>query len=146
MGDWKLSQQRGKPELYTLRTDIGESIGLITKEPLKAVELQSAYDAWSKEMQDPKWVRQSSRNSIKPNPDTPVKSSSTTTPKVSAGRRLQQLFQNSDKDEDGKLSFEEFPQQDIFKDVDKDNDGLVTDAEVRSYYLSRRDQPSGEKP
>jgi arylsulfatase A-like enzyme len=55
-GDWKLVVSRGgsgKPELYHLATDIGESKDLATTEPERVAELQKLYDAWSAQQAEP---------------------------------------------------------------------------------------------
>jgi arylsulfatase A-like enzyme len=60
-GDWKLVVSRGgsgKPELYNLADDIGESKDLATAEPAKVAELQKLYDAWNAEQAEPSAVDQ----------------------------------------------------------------------------------------
>ncbi|MEQ1824577.1 MAG: sulfatase-like hydrolase/transferase [Pirellula sp.] len=54
--DWKLVVSKGgsgKPELYHLSNDIGESKDLSAKEPGRVVALQKLYDAWSAEQAEP---------------------------------------------------------------------------------------------
>jgi arylsulfatase A-like enzyme len=51
-GDMKLVVSkggRGKPELYNLAADIGESKDLAAAEPAKVKELQAMWDKWSAE-------------------------------------------------------------------------------------------------
>ncbi|WP_254511002.1 sulfatase family protein [Anatilimnocola floriformis] len=55
-GDYKLVVSKGgsgKPELYNLAADIGESKDLAKDQPEKVKELQSLYDAWNKEQAEP---------------------------------------------------------------------------------------------
>jgi arylsulfatase A-like enzyme len=55
-GDWKLvvgRQGSGKPELYHLAEDIGESKDLAAAQPEKAKELQALYDRWDAEQAPP---------------------------------------------------------------------------------------------
>jgi arylsulfatase A-like enzyme len=55
-GDWKLvvaNGGSGKPELYNLADDIGESRDLVAREPAKLAELQKLYDSWNAEQAPP---------------------------------------------------------------------------------------------
>jgi arylsulfatase A-like enzyme len=55
-GDYKLVVSKGgsgRPELYNLASDVGESKDLATQEPTKVVELQKLYDRWSAEQAEP---------------------------------------------------------------------------------------------
>ena len=55
-GDHKLVVSKGgsgKPELYDLATDIGESKDLAGRHPDKVAELQKLYDAWSVAQAEP---------------------------------------------------------------------------------------------
>ena len=55
-GDWKLVVSRGgngKPELYNLVKDIGESTDLATGDPKRVAEMQMRYDAWSAQQAEP---------------------------------------------------------------------------------------------
>lgn len=55
-GDWKLvvaRQGSGKPELYNLTADIGESTDLAMREPAKRMELQALWDRWNVEQIPP---------------------------------------------------------------------------------------------
>ena len=51
---------------------------------------------------------------------------------------------SSDKNNDGKITRQEYPQPDIFDAVDADKDGFATLAEVRAYYRKRRAQSSSD--
>jgi arylsulfatase A-like enzyme len=55
-GDWKLVVSRGgsgRPELYQLARDVGETTDLAATEPQKVTELQNLYDAWNKQQAPP---------------------------------------------------------------------------------------------
>jgi len=55
-GDWKLVVSKGgsgKPELYNLAKDIGESTDLATGDPKRAAEMQKLFDAWSAQQAEP---------------------------------------------------------------------------------------------
>lgn len=55
-GDYKLVISKGgtgKPELYNLASDIGESNNLASSQPDKVAELQKLYDSWSSEQAEP---------------------------------------------------------------------------------------------
>ena len=55
-GDWKLVVSKGdsgKPELYNLAKDIGESTDLATGDPKRVADLQKRYDAWSAQQAEP---------------------------------------------------------------------------------------------
>ena len=73
MGDWKLVQPRDpsvkptgpgpsnyvvipKPQLFNLATDIGEAHDLAAENPDKVKELQTAWDAWNAQLQEPGWL------------------------------------------------------------------------------------------
>jgi len=135
VGDWKLVQDRGgEAQLFNLKDDIGEKTDLAAKEPAKLKELQAAYAAWDKQMMPAQWVRQDGRTEG-------AKSGK------AAGKRggaLEGRFKQYDKNNDGKLTPEEFPTRD-FKQMDKNNDGIVTLDEVKAYYGDRRRQGANEK-
>ncbi len=62
-GDWKLvvPRVRARPQLFNLANDISESTDLAAKEPKKLKELQAAYDAWNRQLVEPKWEPQAGR-------------------------------------------------------------------------------------
>jgi arylsulfatase A-like enzyme len=58
-GDWKLlvgNGGSGKPELYDLSKDLGESKDLAPERPEKVNELQALYDEWNKQQAPPAWM------------------------------------------------------------------------------------------
>ena len=70
-GDWKLVKGPGSAatesnaratlagaELYNLRDDIGEKKNLAAEQPEKVRELAAAWNAWSSQLEDPKWIPQ----------------------------------------------------------------------------------------
>ena len=64
-----------------------------------------------------------------------------TTPKkgtAKAGNRVAEALKTADKDNDGKLTREEYPQKDLFDAVDANKDGFATLEEVQTYYRNRR--------
>ena len=55
-GDWKLVRTAtGGPELYNLKADVGESKNLADAEPERLKSMLAAYDAWDKQLMEPKW-------------------------------------------------------------------------------------------
>jgi arylsulfatase A-like enzyme len=126
VGDWKLVNTRIEPPmLFNLKEDISESKDLAATQPEKLKELQTAFAEWEKITKPAQWTRQDGRRQANP-------------AKGKAGSRIQDALRNADRNADGKLSREEFPQPAIFKDVDQDNDGFATREEIQTYYASRR--------
>lgn len=69
-GDWKLVVSKGgsgKPELYNLAKDIGESTDLATSEPKRVLELQKLYDTWSAQQAEPTFNDKPANNAAKKN-------------------------------------------------------------------------------
>jgi len=132
VGDWKLVDARNEPPmLFNLKEDISESKNLASVQPDKLKELQSAFAEWEKGMKPAQWTRQDARTQG-------VGGNRNGTP--AAGGRMQAALKAADKNGDGKLSRDEFPQPAIFKDIDKDNDGFATREEIQAYYSGRRGQ------
>ncbi|MCY2976728.1 MAG: sulfatase-like hydrolase/transferase [Planctomycetota bacterium] len=132
VGDWKLVDTRIEPPmLFNLKEDISESKDLAATQPDKLKELQSAFAEWEKGTKPALWVRQDGRTE---GIATKAKGKATS----AAGSRIQEALKTADKNGDGKLSQEEYPQPAIFKDVDKDNDGFATREEIQAYYQARR--------
>ncbi|MBI4556772.1 MAG: sulfatase [Candidatus Hydrogenedentes bacterium] len=68
MGDWKLrcELRDGKPQLYDLAADLGETSDLAEKHPDKVAELHAAWKAWNAQLEPPRWIKQDA-----PRPSTP---------------------------------------------------------------------------
>ncbi len=139
VGDWKLvNTPRDGSMLFDLAQDIGETNDLARTYPDKLAELQRIYSAWDAEMMDPLWIRQDRRNA---EPGGKLKTAAPATPRPGRSR-IDQAFQAADKNGDGKLTSEEYPQPGIFDALDADEDGFATPAEVRDYYRKRRTEPA----
>jgi arylsulfatase A-like enzyme len=143
VGDWKLVDTRtGAPMLFNLKDDIGEQNDLAQTQPEKLEELQAAFAEWEKGMQPAKWVRQDQRNAepngkLKTSPSPAAKGKA----KAGTGARVDVAFKAADKNNDGKLAREEYPQPHIFDAVDANKDGFAAVEEVRAYYQKRRGTP-----
>ena len=60
---WKLVQEaEGKPELYNLQNDIGETQNLAVNRPEVLKDIQAAYAEWDSQMVAAKWIRQDRKN------------------------------------------------------------------------------------
>jgi arylsulfatase A-like enzyme len=131
MGDWKLLQERGgEAQLFNLKDDIGEMTDLAAKEEAKLKELQAAYAAWEKQMMPAQWRRQDARTQgAVGSPDTPRRDGG-----------IAERFKQFDRNGDGKLTRDEFPQPDAFAEVDADGDGIATVEEVRAWFAKRRNR------
>ena len=150
MGDWKLVkgvgskgvegvERRGKAstdgaELYNLKADIGEKNNLAEKEPAKFKELVAAWDKWNSELVDPKWYPDRTGVAKKAG----KKKAGASGAAGGRGAVLQERFKQLDRNGDGKVTSDEFPDARVFKQMDKDGDGVVTLEEARAYYSSRR--------
>jgi arylsulfatase A-like enzyme len=141
VGDWKLVTipQLGDTMLFNLRDDIAEQRNLAASRPEKLTELQVAFADWEKGTQPAKWIRQDQRNAeiggkLKP------ESERTTRRPAASGSRIATAFKNADKNNDSKLSHDEYPQPGVFNAVDANKDGFATLEEVRAYYRNQRDR------
>lgn len=144
-GDWKLLHlpQQGGTMLFDLQKDVSEENNLAASHPEKLKELQTAMDAWAKEVQPPKWGRQDQRNGQpggNPNPANPSRRPRQRMP------RVEQAFRNADKDGDGKLTREESPQPERFNEIDSDRNGWVTWEEFRADVQRLRNAPQPQDP
>jgi len=122
-GEWKLLQFDGQtPQLYNLKEDIGESRNLAADSEQRVQEMQKLYQDWSNNMMSPQWRRQDGRGDGR------------------QGGRMIERFKQYDKDGDGRVTQEEFPQSDIFRQLDANGDGVITLDEVPAYLQRRRQQ------
>jgi hypothetical protein len=135
VGDWKLVQEgrSGSAELFNLKTDLSETTDLAAKEVVKFDELAAKFAGWEKGMKPAQWTRQDART------ETGATAKKGT---AKAGNRITEALKNADKNGDGKLTREEYPQKDLVDAVDADKDGFATLEEVRAYYAKRRAQPA----
>jgi len=146
MGDWKLVDTRNAPPmLFNLKDDIGEQHDLAASQPDKLKELQAAFAEWEQGTQPAKWVRQDQRNA-EPGGKLKTDAGQGTTPRrAPASARVDEAFKAADKDNDGKLTRDEYPQPQAFNAVDANKDGFATLEEVRAFFQSRRDNASPKK-
>lgn len=145
VGDWKLVTipQQGGTMLFNLKDDLGEKNDLAQSKPEKLKELQAAFADWEKVTQPAKWVRQDQRNAEEGGKLKPGGEAMRGTARSAARgtTRIDDAFKKADKNGNGKLAREEYPQPEIFDAVDADKDGFATLEEVRAYYQKRRGQP-----
>lgn len=122
-GDWKLLQFQGQaPQLYNLREDIGESRNLAADSEQRVQELRKLYQDWSNNMTPAQWRRQGGRGDGR------------------QGGRMFERFKQYDKDGDGRVTQQEFPQSETFKQIDANGDGVITLDELPAYLQRRRQQ------
>jgi arylsulfatase A-like enzyme len=131
MGDWKLVQEglSGTAQLFNLKSDLGETTDLATKEVAKYDELAAKFADWEKGMKPAQWKRQDARTetAVAPKRGTPT-----------TGNRIDTAVKNADKNGDGKLSREEYPKPELFDSIDANKDGFATIEEIKAYYAKRR--------
>jgi hypothetical protein len=139
VGDWKLVNTRtAPPMLFNLKDDIGEQHDLSASHPEKLKELQAAFAKWEQGTQPAKWVRQDQRNA---EPGGKLKSDAgqgATPRRTPNAARIDEAFKTADKNNDGKLSRDEYPQPGVFNAVDANKDGFATPEEVRAYFRNRK--------
>ena len=133
IGDWKLVQEgrSGSVQLFNLKTDLGETTDLATKEVAKIDELAAKFAEWERGVKPAQWKRQDARTATA---DAPQKGT------AKAGNRIAEALKTADKNNDGKFTREEYPQKDLFDAIDADKDGFATTGEIRAYYAKRRAQ------
>lgn len=146
LGDWKLVSTRVQPPLlFNLKDDIGEQHDLAASHLDKLRELQAAFAEWEKGTQRAQWVRQDQRNA---EPGGKLKSDGAAgaMPRRAANAtRIDEAFKAADKNNDGKLTRDEYPQPGVFHAVDANQDGFATLEEVRVYFQSRRGNSTPKK-
>jgi len=138
LGDWKLvrdPRQGERDMLFNLAEDVGEENDLTAERPDKLKELQDAYDAWDKQMMPAQWIRQDSRNA---EPGGKLKEQPAPRGRARRGGTLRDVFNELDRNGDGKLTKDEVPRPELFERMDSDGDGFVTTEEARQYSRSRR--------
>jgi hypothetical protein len=137
-GDWKLVVQAptaGPAMLFNLAEDIAEAKDLASTHEDKLRELEQSYTEWDSQMIDPKWIRQDRFNAER---GGKLKENPTRRPSSRRGNSVEEAFKRADKNSDGKLMRNEFPQPRVFDEVDTNNDGTATLDEVRAFYSQRR--------
>lgn len=136
VGDWKLvdSPREGGSMLFNLEEDIGEQHDLADSHPEQLKELQAAFAEWETGTIEAKWIRQDQRNA---EPGGKLKTDAPPGRRRPAAGRIDEAFKAADKNGDGKLSRDEYPQPDVFNAVDTDKDGFATLDEVRAYFRNR---------
>ena len=135
VGDWKLVQEKGAPQLFNLANDISESHNLAKANPEKLRQLQAAYDAWDAEMMSPQWVRQDRENAKR---GGELRTQPVTAGKSGRGQIIRQRFEELDRNGNGRLAGKELAQSKFFQQADTNGDGAVTLDEAREYYRALR--------
>ena len=131
--------------LFDLSQDIGETKDLSKSHPEKLKEVRGIYDAWSSQMEEPRWIRQDRRNAevggkLKTAASSPSRSD------LSQEERLERLFQ-ADRNGDGRLTRREYQGQ-FFEALDRNGNGVITrrEAEAVIKQTSSRSSREATKP
>ena len=121
-GDWKLVRGvAGEAAgLYNLKDDPAEKQNRAAEMPDKAKELDALWQAWNRELAEPRWVRQG-----------PGGQSLAGAEAQAAGETPAARFKRWDRNKDGRLTPEEVGRPALFKRLDLDGDGVVTLDEAR---------------
>lgn len=132
VGNWKLVKTREEPDmLFNLSKDIGEQNDLAKRNPEKLKELQAAFDAWSGQMETPRWIRQDRTN---------AEVGGALKAKAASARpnTIKSAFTKADENRDGKLSRGEYWKPSEFTKIDANGDGSATIEEIRAYAKSQQ--------
>jgi arylsulfatase A-like enzyme len=108
--------------LYDVVDDPGETKNLASERPEDVKKLQAFYDAWNAELAEPKW-RPTPRLKLTPNQRAALPQTD----------QVKTWFDRLDKNQDGKLTPDEFPRPVLFRRMDANSDGFVTLDEVRAF-------------
>jgi arylsulfatase A-like enzyme len=137
LGDWKLVQipRENTAQLFNLKADLGETTDLAASEPAKLAELNATFAEWERGTIPAKWIRQDQRNATE---GGSPKTGSTPKGATPAGNRIAEAIKTADKDKDGKLTREEYPQKELFDSIGADKDGFATTEEIKAYYAKQR--------
>lgn len=135
-------------ELYDLVDDPHEYVNLVRDEKHVSVlpELQSLLSkGWQSAV--PESVKLAHNVSLLTDSSSASKSDTAPTAMENRKRtdrrelsRAAKALKDADKNNDGRLSRDEFPQKDIFSDIDKNDDGFATREEIQAYYAVRRSE------
>ncbi len=121
-GDWKFLRGSNREYLFNLKDDVGETNNLITQHAEKAKALKSELSKWATDLIPPGLDAMSTPGMNKAGsqvfdwyldgkrdiPIPTVKAKPAPTAKASPDRSQEKLFQQRDKDRDGKVTWEEF--------------------------------------
>jgi arylsulfatase A-like enzyme len=146
VGNWKLVKPRGQSEmLFDLSQDIGETKDLSKSHPEKLKEVRGIYNAWSSQMEEPRWIRQDRRNAEKGG-KLKTASMNSNGSSLNSKQRIERLFRN-DKNGDGRLTRREY-QGPYFDTLDWNGNGIITrrEAEAAIRQATSSSPPESAKP
>jgi arylsulfatase A-like enzyme len=135
-GRWKLMQaaESASPELYDLSADIGEQHDLAAEQPERVKQLTALWDEWNAGNQDAKWGQ---RGRSQATPATQPSTQPAPPNAPVAGRDPMRRFRQLDRNNDGKLTPDEFDRPRRFRDMDRNNDGAITPDEAAAGFAPR---------